>query len=130
VWRGSLVEVSSAIARLHRQGDLNDRERQKALLQLEVLNRGWREILPGDHVRELAVHLLDPHELRAADSVSTRSSSDMVSTASGTKKFYAPINASRRPRRRKVLLPSGSRELDRNSCPLICPPFITGEHPF
>jgi predicted nucleic acid-binding protein len=68
VWWGSLVEVSSAIARLHRRGDLSDRERQKALLQLEVLNRGWREILPGDHVRELALHLLDSHELRAADS--------------------------------------------------------------
>jgi hypothetical protein len=34
-----------------------------------LLNRGWREILPGDHVREIAVRLLDAHELRSPDSL-------------------------------------------------------------
>jgi len=69
VWWGSLVEVHSAIARLHRLGQLTDAEEQKALSQLDLLNRGWREILPGDHVRELATRLLDAYELRAADSL-------------------------------------------------------------
>jgi predicted nucleic acid-binding protein len=69
VWWGSLVEVHSAIARLHRLGQLTDAEEQKALSQLDLLNRGWREILPGDHVRELATRLLDDHDLRAADSL-------------------------------------------------------------
>jgi uncharacterized protein len=69
VWWGSLVEVHSAVARLHRLGQMSDEEKQKALSHLDLLNRGWREILPGDHVRELAVHLLDAHELRAADSL-------------------------------------------------------------
>src|ERR1700720_1645893 len=69
VWWGSLVEVHSAIARLHRLGQLTDAEEQKALSQLDLLNRGWREILPGDHVRELATRLLDAHDLRAADSM-------------------------------------------------------------
>ncbi len=67
VWWRSLVEVHSAIARLHRLGRLNDREKQKAVAHLDVLNRGWREILPGDHVRDVAVRLLGAHELRAAD---------------------------------------------------------------
>jgi predicted nucleic acid-binding protein len=69
VWWGSLVEVHSAIARLHRLGQLTDAEEQNALSQLDLLNRGWREILPGDPVRELATRLLDAHDLRAADSL-------------------------------------------------------------
>jgi len=69
VWWGSLVEVHSAIARLHRLGRMNDAEQKKAISHLDLLNRGWREILPGDPVRELAVRLLDAHELRAVDSL-------------------------------------------------------------
>lgn len=69
VWWGSPVEVHSAIARLYRLGNLNDVEKQGALSRLDLLSRGWREILPGDHVRDLARRLLDTHELRAADSL-------------------------------------------------------------
>jgi predicted nucleic acid-binding protein len=69
VWWGSLVEVHSAIARLHRLGTLKAVEKQGALSRLDLLSRGWREILPGDHVRDLARRLLDAHELRAADSL-------------------------------------------------------------
>jgi predicted nucleic acid-binding protein len=68
VWWGSPVEVHSAVARLHRLGDLQDAEKRGALSRLDLLSRGWREILPGDHVRELAKRLLDIHELRSADS--------------------------------------------------------------
>ena len=67
VWWGSPVEVHSAIARLHRQGKLKDVEKQGALSRLALLGRGWREILPGDSVRDLATRLMDAHELRAAD---------------------------------------------------------------
>jgi predicted nucleic acid-binding protein len=69
VWWGSPVEVHSAIARLHRLGKLKDAEKQGALSRLDLLSGGWREILPGDHVRDLARRLLDAHELRAADSL-------------------------------------------------------------
>jgi hypothetical protein len=69
VWWGSPVEVHSAIARLYRLGRLKDVEKQGAVSRLDLLSRGWREILPGDHVRELARNLLDTHELRAADSL-------------------------------------------------------------
>src|SRR5215472_7387400 len=69
VWWESLVEVHSAIARLHRLGKLSDGEKQKAISRLDLLNRNWREILPGDHVRDLAMRLLDAHDLRAADSL-------------------------------------------------------------
>lgn len=69
VWWGSLVEVYSAIARLHRLGKLSAGERQKALAKLDLLNRNWREILPGDQVRDVATRLLEAHDLRAADSL-------------------------------------------------------------
>lgn len=69
VWWASKVEVYSAVARLHRLGRLKDVEKKGALSRLEVLNRGWREILPSDPLRELATGLLDSYELRAADSL-------------------------------------------------------------
>lgn len=69
VWWGSRVEVHSAVARLHRLGKLKDLEKKGALSRLDVLCRGWREILPSDSLRELATRLLDAHELRAADSL-------------------------------------------------------------
>ena len=69
VWWGTLVEVHSAIRRAHSLGKLNDQERAKALSRLELLSRGWREILPDDALRDLARQLLDAHDLRAADSL-------------------------------------------------------------
>ena len=69
VWWGSMVEVHSAIARLHRLGQLTDVETKGALSRLVLLSRGWREILPGDSLRALALQLLDTYELRAADSL-------------------------------------------------------------
>jgi predicted nucleic acid-binding protein len=68
VWWGSPVEVHSAISRLHRLGKLKDVEKQGALSRLALLSRGWREILPGDPLRDLAMRLLDIYDLRAADS--------------------------------------------------------------
>jgi uncharacterized protein len=69
VWWGSTVEVHSAIIRLRRSGKLNDIEAKGALARLDLLGRGWREILPVDQVRFLALQMLDSHDLRAADSL-------------------------------------------------------------
>jgi predicted nucleic acid-binding protein len=69
VWWGSLVEVHSAICRLHRDKEISDLHKQGAVARLRLLNRGWREILPDDQVRDLATQLLGTHSLRAADSL-------------------------------------------------------------
>jgi len=69
VWWGSLVEVHSAICRLRRDREISDRDKQGAVARLRLLNRGWREILPDDQVRDLATQLLDTYTLRAADSL-------------------------------------------------------------
>ena len=69
VWWESLVEVHSAICRLHRDQEITDLDKQGAAARLRMLSRGWREILPGDQVRELAMQSLDRYSLRAADSL-------------------------------------------------------------
>jgi len=69
VWWGSAVEVHSAVMRSHRSGKLKDTEMKGALNRLGVLSRGWREIIPTDPLRDVAVRLLDTYDLRAADSL-------------------------------------------------------------
>jgi len=49
--------------------EITDLDKQGAVARLRLLNRGWREILPNDQVRDLATQLLDGHSLRAADSL-------------------------------------------------------------
>ncbi len=69
VWWGSLVEVHSAICRLYRDREISELDKQGAAARLQLLSRGWSEILPGDQVRELAMQSLDKYSLRAADSL-------------------------------------------------------------
>jgi predicted nucleic acid-binding protein len=69
VWWGSLVEVQSTICRLRRDDELSGNGMQGALARLQLLSRGWKEILPGDPLRELALQLLGKFPLRAADSL-------------------------------------------------------------
>ena len=61
--------MHSAISRLHRLGKIKDYEKKGALSRLALLSGGWREILPGDTLRDMAVRLLEARELRAADSL-------------------------------------------------------------
>ncbi len=67
VWWGSLVEVHSAICRLHREKAISDSSRQGAFSRLRLLSRSWREVLPDDELREIATLALDKYALRAAD---------------------------------------------------------------
>jgi uncharacterized protein len=69
VWWATAVEIHSAIARLHRSGELDDAGRQAALNRLSVLSLGWREVLPSDRLRDQAGVLLDTYSLRASDSL-------------------------------------------------------------
>jgi predicted nucleic acid-binding protein len=112
VWWGSSVEVHSAIARLHRLGKLNDLDRQGALSRLNLLSRGWREILPGDSVRDLAMGLLDTHELRAADSFQLAAALTCASSALSDEPSSPPISASRMPPNRQASPFSNSHVLD------------------
>ena len=69
VWWGSVVEVTSAIARRERSGDLAPDLVARSLQLLELLFRSWREVPPSDPLRRSARRLLRVHSLRAADSL-------------------------------------------------------------
>jgi hypothetical protein len=67
-----LVEVHGAICRVYRDKEISDLHKKGALARLRLLNRGWREILSDDQIRDLATQLLDTHSLRAAGSLQLR----------------------------------------------------------
>jgi predicted nucleic acid-binding protein len=69
VWWGSVVEVHSAVERLHREHKVNDEDRRGAFRRLHLLRTAWREVVPDQAVRELAAEILAKHPLRAADSL-------------------------------------------------------------
>ena len=78
---GSPVEVYSETSRLHRDKEITDLDEQGAAARLRLLNRGWREILPDDHVRELATRSPDNYPLWARDDLQLAASLDLVRTA-------------------------------------------------
>jgi len=67
VWWGTPVEMCSAFARLLREGAISSAVVDQALSRLKVLRRSWREVLPGDRVRELAESVLFSRSLRGGD---------------------------------------------------------------
>jgi uncharacterized protein len=69
VWWASEVECASAIARLERDGALDEAAVTEAFERLQRLARGWHEVDPSEPVREAAVRFLRVHPLRAADAL-------------------------------------------------------------
>lgn len=69
VWWSCSVEVLSAIARLHRENQVSDLDKNRAIAKLKLLSTAWREIIPGEEVRSLALDLLAKYPLKAADSL-------------------------------------------------------------
>jgi len=69
VWWATEVECASAIARLERDGSLDDATATQAFVRLKELANRWNEIEPNDAIREAAVRFLRVHPLRAADAL-------------------------------------------------------------
>ncbi|HEY5085954.1 MAG TPA: type II toxin-antitoxin system VapC family toxin [Gemmatimonadaceae bacterium] len=69
VWWASSIECASAIARLHRDGQLTITEEAQGRALLTTLRASWFEVQPGDAIREQALRILRLHPLRAADSL-------------------------------------------------------------
>jgi uncharacterized protein len=69
VWWGSSIECASAIARLHREGQLTNADEAQARGLLTVLRASWFEVQPGEAIREQALRILRLHPLRAADAM-------------------------------------------------------------
>lgn len=69
VWWATEVECASAIARLERDGALDEPAAEDAFTRLRQLAAGWHEVDASDGVREAAVRFLRVHPLRAADAL-------------------------------------------------------------
>src|ERR1017187_1656172 len=69
VWWCSPVEMRSAFARLARVGQLKPVEHVQALVRLDRLRDGWREVQPADSLREKAESFVDRFPLKAADAL-------------------------------------------------------------
>jgi predicted nucleic acid-binding protein len=69
VWWGTEIECASALARLERDGALDDTSATEAFARLRELADSWHEVEPTDRTRVLAVRLLRVHALRAADAL-------------------------------------------------------------
>ena len=69
VWWGSEAECASAIARLERDGTLDEAGAGDAFDRLLQLSGAWHEIEPVETVRETAVRFLRVHPLRSADAL-------------------------------------------------------------
>ena len=67
VWRGTPVEMMSALAGREREDRLAERDVLEAQSAIGQLARVWHEILPTDRVRRTVQRLLRMHPLRAAD---------------------------------------------------------------
>jgi predicted nucleic acid-binding protein len=67
VWWGTSVEMTSALTRLHRSGDISQHGLEMGVAKLAALRRRWIEVQPTQPVRDLAEDLLHRHSLRAAD---------------------------------------------------------------
>jgi len=69
VWWATEVECASAMARLERDGSLDEPAGRAAFDRLKQLAGGWHEVDPSDAVREAAVRFLRVHPLRAPDAL-------------------------------------------------------------
>lgn len=69
VWWATAVECASAIARLEREGTLDDAAADDAFKRLQHLSSAWHEVDPSDAIRETAVRFLRVHPLRSADAL-------------------------------------------------------------
>lgn len=69
VWWSTVIECSSAFARLRREGRVDWGQEARLRQVLGLLATHWSEVLPGQLVREEAARLLLNHPLRAADAM-------------------------------------------------------------
>jgi uncharacterized protein len=69
VWWGTAVECTSALARLERLHEIDDRALEFAMGRLSMLGAAWAQVDPSDDLRDTAIRFLRVHPLRAADSL-------------------------------------------------------------
>jgi predicted nucleic acid-binding protein len=69
VWALTRTEMTSAVWRRAREGDLGSAQVPRALARIAALSSRWSEIADIDLVRDRAERLLAQHALRSADAL-------------------------------------------------------------
>jgi len=87
VWWGTVVEVTSALARRERAGGLTLEATARSFELLDHLCRSWREVPPTDALRRSAQRLLRVHSLRAADSLQLAAALAVAADSPGSLEF-------------------------------------------
>lgn len=68
-WWGTVVECSSAAARLRREEVISPREEERVLAALHDFREAWLEVLPSEEMVRRAQRILRVHALKAADAL-------------------------------------------------------------
>ena len=69
VWWASQVECASAIARLERDGAMDEPSAAQAFDRLKQVAGSWHEVEASDPIREAAIRFLRVHPLRSGDAL-------------------------------------------------------------
>ena len=67
VWWGARVELTSAIARREREGELSIDEAGRLTVRADALLDAWRDVRPSNELRGLAQRFVRVHPLSASD---------------------------------------------------------------
>ena len=87
VWWASPVECASALARLAREGRMNELQVEEALARLDSLVAGAVEVDPVPSIRTAARRLVRVHPLRASDALQLAAACEVRGPASGKVDF-------------------------------------------
>ena len=68
-WWASSIEGQSALKRLLQENQISQAAYDEAVKRLEIQSETWREILPTEKVRELALNLIKTQNLRTLDTL-------------------------------------------------------------
>jgi uncharacterized protein len=91
-WVWTTVEITSAIERRARSGELSREERRAALSALQELADTWDEVTDATAVRRFAVRLLARHSIPAADAAQLAAAL-LVSSELGTNITFVCLDA-------------------------------------
>ena len=69
VWWGTKVEAVSAVCRLRRAAEIDERAASRLLREIDKLAAAAYEVQPTEALRDIACRALRVHELRAADAL-------------------------------------------------------------
>lgn len=68
-WWASSIEARSALKHLLQENQISQTAYAEAVKRLEIQSETWRKILPTEKVRNLAVNLIETHNLRTLDAL-------------------------------------------------------------